>query len=230
MFQAESIHEPMPIPKKFFETEEKRERLRIRADQLIETIKDEKPQTLLFLDRGGRPIYWMLREAWQARGRDEKLPTVCFMDVGPIKKALRDNPEFDWKNLPLDAELTGLMLKLYKGGTGTVLVVDDYEGSGRTKNLAMSILQHHFPDLPIIVHSFLTDMDCILFRPPDKRKANWIGPWLPWNTDKSLALMEPFDEKEIKITRKPLTDTAARQGGLALRREIKEIFRKSHSI
>lgn len=219
----------MPLPEKFFETAEKRERLRHRAFELVDEIKEKKPQTLLFLDRGGRPVYWMLREAWKARGEKDALPTVCFMDVGPIKKALRDKPDFDWKSLPLDSELLALMKRFYAKGAGKVMVVDDYEGSGRTKNLAMEILKHNFPDLSLTTHSFLTEMDGILFRPSNHRRGAWIGPWMPWNTDKSLALMEPLDEKEIRITRKPLTDAAARQGGLALRREIKEIFRNRSS-
>jgi len=132
--------------------------------------------------------------------------------------------------LPLDGELLAMMKRLYIKGAGKVMIVDDYEGSGRTKNLAKDILRHNFPDLTLATHSFLNDMDAILFRAPKPLRGAWVGPWMPWNTDKSLALMDPVDEKEIKIMRKPLSDAAARQGGLALRREIKEIFRKNPSM
>jgi len=225
MFNAESIHEPMPLPEKFFESEDKRERIRRRTFDLIDEIKEQKPQTLLFLDRGGRPVYWMLREAWKARGCSDEMPAVSFIDVGPIKKALNNDPNFDWKSLPLDAEWLAIMERLYKKGKGKVMLVDDYKGSGRTEKLALEILQYHFPDLPIVTHSFLTDMDAILFRAPNHRRGAWVGPWMPWNTDKSLALMSAEDEKEIHVTRKPLVGVEARKGGIALRREIKEILK-----
>lgn len=229
-----------------FDTPEKIKRIKLRVNNLIKDILEKKPETLIFLDRGGRPISWILREAWKQKYPDQKLPPIRFIDLGTIKRSLQKQDQFNSggvfdeaglvdkekikeisNKVNNDEALVELMKILYNGSRQSALLVDDYIGSGKTMGLAKGFLTHHFPAINFNTYSFFSDMDMIIFRAPKTVNSGvWLGPWMPWNSDKSYTLMSSDEqsEEELDIVGKTEKDKRARQKGLELKKEIKQIF------
>lgn len=57
-----------------------------RVDQLIEQIKDNNIEELIFLDKSARPISWLLRDRLKHKNPEAKLPKIKYIDLGLREK------------------------------------------------------------------------------------------------------------------------------------------------
>ncbi|MDO8523137.1 MAG: hypothetical protein Q7S12_02535 [bacterium] len=224
--------------------------LQERTKELIEEIVYVKPQMLIFMDRGARPISWMLREAWdQYAAPKQEMPQIRFVNIGREKgeyinfRALPYREDYDSEKLyqeevkkfwskfdteeskkyidKLKKDIKPVTKKNAFDEGGGIMLVDDYSVSGFSLELARNFFEKNFPNLPKSYQLFLKKQDEKVFS-----KENWLGTHLPWNTDKSYTLLSE-DEDPEKFLATPEKDKALREKGLALRREIEHIFNKA---
>jgi hypothetical protein len=66
----------------FLNKEHVRERMGERMNLLIEQIRDQKIDCLVFLDKSARPLSWLFRECWKVKFPDEDVPMIKFANVG----------------------------------------------------------------------------------------------------------------------------------------------------
>lgn len=235
------------VSEKAFDTEGKQELIRKRAREMVDAVRRQKPDTLFFLDRSARPVSWIFREAWKKYNPDEEMPNIKFIDVGPLKtrvrkdgsgKYFRDLDVYGGKSELIKEEINPLIEQLeadevflkmlndvYRGNK-RAMVIDDYKGLGTTRDLAIGVLQHFFPDIDFSYHSFTDELDDSTFKHPTK--PYWQGPWQKWNTEKEHSLMkgDPEEgERPFRIVAEPERDPELRAKGLALKKEIKELFK-----
>ncbi|MEK7159809.1 MAG: hypothetical protein AAB575_02765 [Patescibacteria group bacterium] len=124
-----------------------------------------------------------------------------------------------WQKLEVDDVLKKMSPDL-NGKNGTVLIIDDYPGSGRTAQLAQDFLKFHFPDIRFETDTFFNEIDVMNFN-----KKNFMGTALPWNTEKEYTLMAGDEaDEDNRILAKTEKDIEKRKKGLALKQEIKELF------
>lgn len=57
-----------------------------RVDQLINQIKDNDIEELIFLDKSARPLSWLLRDRWKHQNNEVKLPKIKYIDLGRREK------------------------------------------------------------------------------------------------------------------------------------------------
>lgn len=101
---------------------------------------------------------------------------------------------------------------------GEILLVDDYQGTGFTNELASAFFRHHFPEVRALYHTILRQEDRKIFW-----KDGWEGVHLPWNTDKAYTLLgESENPADILATSE--RDPKKRRKGLALKHEIASWF------
>lgn len=229
---------------KVYNTPEKIKKLKALAWDLIRQVLEDRPSAIIFMDKGARPISWILKEAWKNDRPKDNLPPFKFLDIGPVKRAVEEDEEKSkiitrgrygeieldeeeskktWQEVEADEVLLKMLKDLY-GRNKTVLVVDDYVGSGRTKELMLGFLQHHFPDIKFVYYSFFHELDYKTFSYPD---GDFLGPWNPWNTEKEYSSVASgvTAEGKLGITAKRLEGVGARDKAKALKQEIKEIFK-----
>ena len=146
------------------------------------------------------------RDYWGKLGGSEEYIEKMKRDVGGLFPQKRDA---QWR---------------YSSQEGEILIVDDSACSGFTLELAAGFFQNHFPQAYVNTYSFLRREDAALFKNnelgPEKL---WQGVYLPWNTDKTLTLLEEREDSK-KITATPERDPEKRTRGIQLKRELEGLF------
>ena len=61
---------------------ETRERLKERLLRFTEAVHDRKVDSLVFLDRGARPLSWMFQELWKGTYPAERVPEIKYVNIG----------------------------------------------------------------------------------------------------------------------------------------------------
>jgi len=236
----------IPSPEKWqpykaaFDTPEKVERIKDRTQNLIDEIVATKPDVLFFIDRSARPLSYMLRDAWD-ESKYGALPKIKFLNIGREKGEL-----LGWSEIPpsdeeaakkywdvLDSsDYVKKVIQDVRGDfkptkdfigrrkMGSLMIVDDFSESGFSVNLAEQFLTRHFPTTKVFSHLFFDRADEAIFH-----KDGWNGVWLPWHTDKSYTLLSEEDVPN-QVTAKVESDPKKRANGVALREEIRGIFKK----
>lgn len=224
-----------------FDTPEKQDLIRRRAMEMVDLIIEEHYNILVFLDRSARPIYWILREAWRARGVAAPFPETRFLNIGREKMKLTDGfdrPQGDedekefWGKFNSTHYVKEMKKRvadqpshrdwLGRQQQGKVLIVDDVSVSGMTLSLADNFLSYHLPGAEVIKSHFFHEEDEAIFHVAGRNGVN-----TPWNIDKSLTLMAADDpERVARVTAQTEKDKQKRSKGLALKQEIKSLFAK----
>lgn len=246
----------MENPKKIENTEarvfneEQTEKIKERTKELIEEVIAVKPQMIVFMDRGARPLAWMLRAAWSKYASKHEMPKIRFVNIGREKgeyinfrsmpyredynseekylKEVRDFWfKFDTKESKkyidkLKKDIKPIIQRSKFDEEGGIMLVDDYSVSGFSLELANLFFANHFPNMPRASYLFLKRQDESVF----KKKEGWSGTHLPWNTDKSYTLLSE-EENPDKFIALPERDAFIKEKGLALKQEIKKIFNKT---
>ncbi|HCC23761.1 TPA: hypothetical protein DF272_06335 [Candidatus Falkowbacteria bacterium] len=237
-------------PWMYFADSKVREQFKKRIEQLILEVSDRQPRALIFIDRAARPLAWALKAAWEKQSQGS-LPPIKFFNLAAVKEkifplikkdsnmALREGGEYTtqrapwselqidtekakavWRTVGSDKELLAMMPDLYSS-SGPVLVIDDYRGQGSTMKVARSFLEFQFPEIDFEEYTVFSEMDAVNFRPP--KGLSWIGPWLPWNSDKDLTGVESR-ENDKEVISKRQDSPEARQKMKRLREEINRLF------
>jgi len=240
-------------PKKekgFFDTKEKRDRIREKIRELIEKVNGDDYRLLVFLDRSARPISWMMREAWERYAPDGiEMPKIKFVNIGREKKALYGNiggnvvppDDFDftsvdewvhaveeyWSGLESEEYVQkvrrdikdGFGNKSFQGRSskGKILLVDDFQNTGFSMDLAQKFFEHHFPDIKTETYTVLDEWDSRVFNGP------WANMHMPWTDDKGYTMLAEADDRE-SVVAKAERDPRRRRKAEKLREEIKGIF------
>lgn len=246
--QSSSVLEYKPV----FDTPEKNERIRQRIEDTIDEIIYHDVKVIFFLDRSARPIYWMIKAAWDAKKIGRPMPKVKFLNIGSEKRKVlgsQDQPQ-EW-NFASESEhqaavkehwaklnsadylakvkkdisplLTDEGVDVFnKPYKGRVMVIDDISISGVTMRMATEFLQHHFPGVKVYDHALLNQHDEDVF--PPLSGGMWTN--FSWNSDadKDYTLMSPQDDP-LEVVAKPELDKNKRKKGLGLKREIEGIFK-----
>lgn len=242
--QGQDVPEPVPEAeineyRPAFESPEKQECLRQRTADLIERVMEENIQTLVFMDRSARPLSWALRAAWDKERLGRDLPKIKFVNIGREKADIlgyqgsapgryefgsevewQGAVEEYWRKLDSDDYVAALKRDLGQDALHReqILLVDDWSESGYSIGVAKDFFRRHLPKNPVHSHSFFQREDLKLFN-----KKDWNGIYLPWSQDKSYTLMAD-DADPSSVTAAVERDPARRAKGLALRREIEDIF------
>jgi len=158
------------------------------VQKLIEIVAREQVDTLVFLDKGARPIFWLFKEVWKETDLGP-LPEIHFVNIGLARElhlgALNDeelakkkqgDPSSDLSSLPFDFE------------GRRVLIVDDICSTGRTLDKAKKLFRNAFPRAQAIGTHAIFD------------SSQYIE--LPWN---SIPGASGTVEVDAGILAKPLT-------------------------
>lgn len=225
--------------------EEQRKIIKERTKELIEEVVAVKPQMIIFMDRGARPLAWMVRAAWGLYAPKHEMPKIRFVNIGrekgecidfrsmPYREDYNSEEEYQkkvrgfWSKFDteeskkyidkLKKDIKPVIKNRFDEKNG-IMLVDDYSVSGFSLELANSFFAHHFPDMPKSSYLFLKRQDESVFK-----KEGWIGTHLPWNTDKSYTLLSE-EENPDKFIARAERSPALREKGLALKQEIEKIF------
>lgn len=237
--QPETQPEKAEAYRPVFDTPEKIELFKKRTQEMIERVIDENTDVLVFMDRSSRPLAWALQAAWDKEKLGRDMPKIKFANIGREKGELvewMDQPplrysfdtEAEWQEAVeeywsgLDSadyvEKLSRDIKDVIDQRGKIMIVDDWSQSGFSLGLAGSFFRRNFPRNQISSATYFDWGDDQVFH-----NDKWNGIYLPWQEDKSYTLMGD-DTDPSKVTASVERDPARRQKGLALRREIKDIF------
>ncbi len=234
--------ERIPNEKENIFTNNQTEVLKERTRELVERVIKYDYQCLVFLDNSARPLSWMFQEAWKRYVPDKKLPAIRFVNIGrekgpvtnwnsmgPYKWDYETEEEYEkaisdyWQKLDSKEYVEKFKNSLDEifstSKNRSILLVDDYIGSGFSIELAKAFFGHYFPNIDIEVHNFLKQNDSRIFP-----KEKWNGTYLPWNEDSSYALLKEDAEHPERVVSQPEREPAEREKGLELKEEIKDIF------
>jgi hypothetical protein len=223
--------------KPVFDTPKKIECIKERTQELIEDIIKNKSKILFFLDRSARPYSYMLQIAWD-EDKYGPMPKIKFLNIGREKGEVLGfyggpPPHIDydndeewiaavedyWNKLDSKDYISNIKIDISNDPKDSIMIVDDCESSGFTMGLARSFIDHHFPERKNRSHLFFKDEDKKIFN--GNKEANGII--MPWYDDKSYTLLSD-EEDPTKVIAKAERNSKKRSKGIALRKEIKQLF------
>lgn len=228
-------------------TDKQKELIRVRTSKLINRVVTNNIGVVVFLDRSGRPLEWMLEAGWKIYGNDKPMPIIKYANVG------REKQRFDYYAPPeMDGSIENWYLPaakikfqkhhadndyfqkvrsdLNKNGeySGKILIVDDYQNTGFSVKTARQLFRYYFPKAQVRDYTFFISSDSDIFPKPDTVK-DWLGgPFLPWSIEKQVLVKENSDLKSL-VTQGQY-DAAERQSGLRLKNAIRSIFTSQMSL
>ena len=138
-----------------------REVLKRRAVDLV-NLSRRKNCSLLFLDRGARPLAYLFSKTFLKLYPQEKKPKIGFLNIGSektnhVNKIKKKNPgkELSFNDIFETERIEELRQYLQKSTTKERLIVDDLIDSGDTKNLALDLLRSVDPDNNYEFYTFI---------------------------------------------------------------------------
>lgn len=212
-----------PNADKPFFTEEQKELIRLRTRELISRIVKSRVGIVVFLDRSGRPLEWMMRYGWREYGEGYDLPKIKFANIGREKKDIFDfapPTSEEYANDYFDKVQKDLNSGNEYGGA--ILVVDDFPSSGFSTITARSLFEHYFPHASVQSYIFFRGVDEKVFPKPDSNMSWWGGPYFPWIEDKAYLVKEHHDRRSLVTERED--DPQRRKQGLIFKKSIEQIF------
>jgi|GEM_PF-6842253 len=139
-------------------SEYSQEQLARRIVDLTEEVADQRPDTLVFLDKSARPVSWGLRAAWPLLFPEQALPQIKFVNVGQEKWSLEDSPA-PVNSAPRLPDLTHLRRHFSKPQSAygqnrastilageTVWLIDDFRFTRNTLNIALAYFRETYPE------------------------------------------------------------------------------------
>lgn len=232
--------------KPLFDTAEKVDRIKLRVDEMIKEIIENDTDVIFVLDRAARPIYWMIKEAWDVKKLGRECPIIKFLNVGNEKREVvareylgkYDESVPSRSGFNSDIEYKEALKGFFNGfdsagyvenirrdlgpllrSGGRAMIIDDFSASGFTLDLAGKFLEHNFPELRVKTHALLSREDMDVFA----GEGLMNGTHLPWNTDKSYTGMAR-EENVRGVTARVEINKDKRAKSLALRDEVRRIF------
>lgn len=137
--KIESIPEQESTEWKFLQNPAERIMIEFGIIELIQKVKDERFDILIFLDKSARPLSWIFQKSWKLIYPDQKSPEIKF--VNPPKKMM-DSPKTiaeKEQQLKIKKEFEDIFGKHLQG---KILLVDEKSSSGGSYHAVRALIQH----------------------------------------------------------------------------------------
>lgn len=125
---------------------------------------EKRPSTIFFLDKGARPIARIFRQLHDVYNPGEEMPAMKFVNVGRGGGVTQETPTGD-------SQAIHDTYAPYMDTRGRILILDDFEDSGKTLDNAKKLLGDAFPDAELV--GDLSDYD----RQPQRTVYSKIPAW-----------------------------------------------------
>lgn len=224
-----------PVEYKILAKDSQREVLKRRATELAAASRGK--DSLLFLDRGARPIAYLYMKVFAQLYPGEKRPNIGFINLGSEKGRPIDNATYRGEPYPTTTEdfsrlfgqenIQELTEYLTQKKDEKRLIVDDIEDSGATRKIAETLLPAVDPSNNYEQFTFIENpADRVRFSEADDFPdipLEWydepIHPATPWHRQASLV----SDVDRNSFFTKPNPNPEERTAGIALRAELDKL-------
>jgi len=137
-----------PYEYKYIEDVEQRKLLFERMESVVENVIDNKIDNIIFLDKSARPLSVLFRNLYKLKTK-LPLPKINYINIGREKKNLHKSGEL--LRLLDSSDETERIRKKYKwlkeAAGKKALIIDELESSGQTREMALSVMGHIFPQV-----------------------------------------------------------------------------------
>lgn len=81
-----------PFEQKILTEAKGREQIKNRMDRFVETVRDRKIDTLVFLDKSARPLSWLFRDLWKQKFPEDDRPEIKYVNIGWNEEGIHEGP------------------------------------------------------------------------------------------------------------------------------------------